>query len=266
MPGVPDVNFSGVANVANNSTAYLDEEGAYSEDGTCTGVTLEKGTIVRAADAAGASALCADAGLTVSDPPRLIDYGYAVPSDAWACVNQVVEPDVIQFNSPSSVAVTMFGGTVEEPTETTVNFNGNSTGTWTKNDTGDFVMNLTVDDGTFDANSPIGLVTVGYSAVQVGTSVGAFDPATGEGGFSLAVDMNLNTLNGSPMPQPCAISTSFDLEGSIDLATGTATVSQENFEMTPPGDADCGGLGALIGPMLVDGTNQGVMTFQVFQP
>ena len=89
-PGVPDINFSGVADVANNATAYqLTEEGAFSDDGTCTpGIAEMKGTIVRAADSAGAIDACDAAGVAgLTDPARLVDYGYAAPVDAWTCID-----------------------------------------------------------------------------------------------------------------------------------------------------------------------------------
>jgi hypothetical protein len=90
VPGVPDIDFSGVANVVNNATAHqLNEEGAFSEDGTCTkGIAEEKGTIVRAADSAAAAQICTDLGVAgIDDPARLVDYGYDAPIDAWTCIN-----------------------------------------------------------------------------------------------------------------------------------------------------------------------------------
>ena len=266
VPGVPDFRFSGVANVSGNAIAYLNE-GTYVDDGSCQGAETEAGTIVRASTEAGAIAACADAGITVVDPGNLAEHGYAAPADAWACVNETVPPEIVEFSGPGEVAVTMFGGTPEEPTETSVDFTGTGSGTWDRG-TGDFALNLVVDPGSFPVeNSPIGPITVFYEAAQNGTATGNFDPTTGEGGFNLGVTMTLVGLNGpTGMPQPCNIETAFDFDGAIDLVTGTATVSQENFAMTPPGAADCGGLGALIGPMLVDGTNQATMTFQVLQP
>jgi len=265
MPGAPDFRFSGVANVVDNGISYVDEEGVPGEDGSCSGDVGDKGTIVRAKTEAEAIDVCASLGIVVADPPRLDEWGYPTPIDAWACVNETTAPDVVEFASPATVDVTIFGGTPEEPTETTVPFTGNAAGSWDRG-SGAFSMNVTMDPGSFDANSPIGPVTVGYDAAQVGPATGSFDPATGEGGFTLAVDMTLTTLNGSPMPQPCVIGTQFDFQGAIDLATGTATVSQEDFTMTPPADTDCGGLGAIIGPMLAEGDNAATMTFQVFEP
>lgn len=266
LPGVPDFKFSGIANVANNATAFLNE-GVYVDDGSCEGATTEAGTIVRAATKEAAIQACADAAVVVHDPGNLAEFGYAAPIDAWACANASEAPGIIEFSGPGDVVVTMFGGTAEEPTETTVPFSGTGSGTWDEA-TGDFAMGLTVDDGSFDVpNSPIGPITVFYTAVQNGVATGSFDPATGEGGFDLSVTMTLVGLNGPEgMPQPCDIGTDFNFVGAIDLATGVASVSQENFTMTPPGETDCGGLGALIGPMLVDGTNEASMTFQVFEP
>jgi hypothetical protein len=266
MPGVPDFKFNGVANVANNATAYLDD-GVYVEDGSCDGATRETGTIVRAATEADAAAACAALGIVVTAPGNLAQYGYPAPVDAWACASEAEAPGVIEFSGPAQVEVTMFGGTEEEPTETTVPFSGTVSGTWDEA-TGDFAMGQEIDAGSFAVeNSPIGPITVFYTASQPSAATGSFDPATGEGGFQSEVVMTLVGLNGPEgMPQPCDIVSSFDFTGAIDLATGQATVSQDDFTMTPPGDTDCGGLGALIGPMLAGGSNSAVMTFQVFEP
>jgi hypothetical protein len=89
VPGVPDFLFNGFANVANNATAFqLTEEGAFSEDGTCTpGIATMSGTIIRAADSAEAIEVCDSLGSPVTDPARLVDYGYAAPIDAWTCLD-----------------------------------------------------------------------------------------------------------------------------------------------------------------------------------
>ncbi len=90
VPGVPDIDFTGVANVLNNASAYqLTPEGAFSEDGSCTtGIAVEKGTIVRASDSAAAAQICTDLGVAdITDPARLVDYGYDAPIDAWTCIN-----------------------------------------------------------------------------------------------------------------------------------------------------------------------------------
>ena len=87
VPGVPDFQFTGVANAANN--AYGFATGGIpelSEDGTCTGTPTQHNSIVRSPDAAGAVTICGDLGLPVTNPPRLIDWGYDVPLDAWACI------------------------------------------------------------------------------------------------------------------------------------------------------------------------------------
>ncbi len=263
----PDVLFSGVANVVGNAQSFVDEEGTPILDGSCDGLEGEGGTIVRAATQAAAITVCADLGIVVHDPPLLAEWGYPTPNDAWACINASEVPEIIEFSGPGQVSVTMFGGTPEEPTETTVPFTGEGSGTWDQA-SGAFAMTLDVDPGSFPVeNSPIGPITVFYEATQNGAATGNFDPATGEGGFSMGVTMTLVGLN-SPegMPQPCDIGTAFEFEGAIDLETGLASVSQENFVMTPPADTDCGGLGALIGPMMTEGTNAATMTFQVFEP
>lgn len=266
VPGVPDVRFNGIANALNNATAYL-EDGTYVDDGSCEGAETEKGTIVRAATQSDAAAACAALGIVVTSPGNLREHGYSAPADAWACASAGEEPGIIEFSGPGEVAVTMYGGTPEEPTETTVPFNGTVTGTWDQA-TGDFTLGQVIDPGSFPVeNSPIGPITVFYTAAQDGPATGTFDPATGEGGFDMSVTMTLVGLNAPEgMPQPCDIGTSFSLQGAIDLDTGIATVSQDDFVMTPPADTDCGGLGALIGPMLVDGANSAVMTFTVFEP
>ncbi len=81
----PDWEFNGVANELNNAVSFAVGD-VFSSDGTCTGEEAEPGTIVRANDQAGAIAICDDLGVPVANPPRLIDFGYDVPIDAWACV------------------------------------------------------------------------------------------------------------------------------------------------------------------------------------
>ncbi len=87
VPGVPDFRFSGVANVASNAHGFATgSDPALSEDGTCSGTPTDYSSVVRAVDSAGAAAVCADLDLPVTNPPRLIDFGYNTPIDAWACV------------------------------------------------------------------------------------------------------------------------------------------------------------------------------------
>lgn len=261
QPGVPDFTFSGLANVLNNAVAYLDEEGQYSEDGSCQGVTTESGTIVRANTQADAATVCANLGVPVAEPPRLVDHGYAAPIDAWTCVGEP-PADFVEFSGPGTVEVTIQG----DGDPTTVPFTGEGSGSWNRGN-GDFALNLSIDDGFFNANTPLGPMDVYYTAVQDGTALGNFDPATGVGGFDMGVTMTLVGLNAPEgMPQPCDLVTSFQFEGAIDLDTGVATVSQDDFDITPPGADDCGGLGALIGPMLSEGERSATMTFQVFEP
>ena len=86
VPGVPDFEFSGTANELGNGIAF-EVEGALSEDGTCTGDPTDSGVIVRAANAAGAVAVCGDLGIVVTNPARLVDFGYDAPVDAWTCLD-----------------------------------------------------------------------------------------------------------------------------------------------------------------------------------
>lgn len=251
MEGVPDFEFSGQANTFHNSTGFFDEDGNLVEDGSCEGTPGEPGTVVRANGNDAAIAACAGAGITVSTPPQLVDYGYNTPVDAWACINQVEDPEIVEFSSDSTVTVNMASVDEEgETTYTTVDFSGLSTGTWDPG-SGDFVLNQTVDDGSFGTS--IG-VTVGYTAAQNGTSTGSFDPVTGEGGFTLDVAMSLVTLNETlPIDQPCTIGALLEFEGALDFDTGVASVDQEGFTMTPPGEGECGAIGPLISDMFAGG-------------
>lgn len=86
IPGVPDFEFSGVADELENGTAF-EVEGSLSEDGTCTGTPTESGVIVRAADQSGAIAVCGGLGISVTNPARLVDFGYDAPIDAWTCLD-----------------------------------------------------------------------------------------------------------------------------------------------------------------------------------
>ncbi len=87
VPGVPDFHFTGVANTESNAHGFATGSApALSEDGTCTGTPADYNSVVRSADATGAVTICAELGLTVVNPPRLIDFGYNVPIDAWACI------------------------------------------------------------------------------------------------------------------------------------------------------------------------------------
>jgi len=86
LPGVPDFAFTGIANQLGNAVAF-EVGGVLSEDGTCTGDEVESGVIVRAADAAGAVAVCDSLGVVVTNPTRLVDFGYDAPIDAWTCLD-----------------------------------------------------------------------------------------------------------------------------------------------------------------------------------
>lgn len=89
VPGVPDFRFTGVANTASNAFGFATDEAippTLSEDGTCTGTPTDYSSVVRAADAAAAATDCAGLGLPVVNPPRLVDFGYDTPIDAWACI------------------------------------------------------------------------------------------------------------------------------------------------------------------------------------
>jgi len=86
IPGIPDFEFSGIANEVGNGIGF-EVEGMLSEDGTCTGEPAQPGTIVRAADQAGAIAICDELGITVTNPARLVDFGYSAPVDAWTCLD-----------------------------------------------------------------------------------------------------------------------------------------------------------------------------------
>lgn len=262
LPGVPDFQFNGKANVANNAHGFADEEGNLSEDGSCEGTATEHNAIVRAPNHDAAVAACASVGQTVSTPPQLVDYGYNVPVDAWACINQVEDPDIVEFSSNSTVTVNMAGGTEEEPTTTTVDFTGLSTGTWDPAD-GAFVLNQTVDDGVFFTSDGI---DVAYSALQNGTTNGNFDPATGDGGFTLDVTMSLLSVLGGALQidQPCEIGALFNFEGALDFDTGVASVTQEGFDLTAPGEGQCGALGETIAAMFEgDGVHTAEMAIQV---
>ncbi len=86
VPGVPDFNFNGQANEADNATSH-GVGGVTSEDGTCSGPVESSGSIVRAANSAAAVVVCDDIGVSVTNPARLTDFGYAAPGDAWTCVD-----------------------------------------------------------------------------------------------------------------------------------------------------------------------------------
>ena len=86
VAGVPDFNFNGIANAAGNATSHA-VGGVVSEDGTCSGPVDDTGTIVRAVDSSAAIARCDAAGVTVTNPARLVDFGYEAPVDAWTCVD-----------------------------------------------------------------------------------------------------------------------------------------------------------------------------------
>lgn len=86
LPGIPDFEFNGIANELENGIGF-EVDGMLSEDGTCTGEPVQPGTIVRAADSAGAVAICGGLGVTVTNPARLVDFGYDAPIDAWTCLD-----------------------------------------------------------------------------------------------------------------------------------------------------------------------------------
>lgn len=89
VPGIPDFQFTGVANTANNANGFATDDlepPTLSDDGTCTGTPTDYSSVVRSTDAAGAAGICTGLGLSVVNPPRLVDFGYAAPLDAWACI------------------------------------------------------------------------------------------------------------------------------------------------------------------------------------
>lgn len=91
VPGVPDFNFNGQANEADNATSHA-TGGVVSEDGSCSGAVDDTGTIIRASDSAGAVTACDAVGITVTDPARLVDFGYEAPIDAWTCIDVAAPP------------------------------------------------------------------------------------------------------------------------------------------------------------------------------
>jgi len=211
-------------------------------------------------------------------PGRLAILGAALALVAAACIPPPEEPtpttlpdgpDRINFSSPLELGLSIDRGTPEEPNVATLPFTGTANGAWLLGDNGLFYANLDIEDGALEISeeaSPIGAaLTVGLTAEQTGTAVGFFDPATGAGSFTTGIDITIASLDAgdgpAPMPQPCVATTSFDFTGGID-ADGVLEVSQAEFEFNAPGEADCGGLGGLIGPML-EGSNLGVLTFEV---
>lgn len=208
-------------------------------------------------------------------PWRLAILGAAMAMVVAAC-NPPAEPDPdpgpgpndgrISFDSPMVLEMAIDRGTPEEPNMASLPFTGQAKGAWLVADGGLLFANFQIDDGELVVpaeRSPIGVeVVVGLSAQQKRTAVGFFDPATGQGSLSTGVDVTLTTLNGGPLPQPCIASTSFDLSGGIDPATGVLEVSETDFEFTPMASTDCGGLGGIIAPML-QGSNLGTLSFEV---
>ena len=89
IPGLPDFVFSGYPNYLYNGHS-TQVGGIDSEDGTCTGDISVPGTVVQAANMPLAIAVCAELGVTVTSPAHLATNGYAVPTDAWACVDQAI--------------------------------------------------------------------------------------------------------------------------------------------------------------------------------
>jgi hypothetical protein len=80
IPG--DFQFSGVANVLGNGVGFT------STDGTCSGEPLDEVfAVVRAANGDEAVQICEDLGLPVENAARLVDFGFAVPIDAWTCLD-----------------------------------------------------------------------------------------------------------------------------------------------------------------------------------
>jgi len=213
---------------------------------------------------------------------RLAILGAALALVAAACIPPPEEPtpttlpdgpDRINFSSPLELGLSIDRGTPEEPNVATLPFTGTANGAWLLGDNGLFYANLDIEDGALEISeeaSPIGAaLTVGLTAEQTGTAVGFFDPATGAGSFTTGIDITIASLDAgdgpAPMPQPCVANTSYNFTGEIDGETGVLSVHADDFALTPPGAADCGGLGALIGPMLV-GTTFADLSFEVGTP
>lgn len=142
---------------------------------------------------------------------------------------------------------------------------GSAAGSWWTGGNGSFYANIDYDDGSFQIDALGTTVTVSYSAASTSVAVGAFDPVTGEGGFSTGLDMTVTNIDLLGDLENCALSMELNLAGSIDSDTGALEVTQSGFFV----DSDaltaenCNGLGEIIGDLLGGDDNDWTMNFQV---
>lgn len=147
-----------------------------------------------------------------------------------------------------------------------VPLNGTASGTWVHGGSGAFSVDLGFDEGSFELVVPnVATINIGYSAAQTQPATGTFDPATGLGGFDTAVTMTVLSIDllGGPVAPPCDLVFELELSGQIDPGTGILDVTQDSFSVVPPGEADCAGLGGIMGQLLGGPLNSVDLSFEV---
>jgi hypothetical protein len=200
---------------------------------------------------------------------RVLVVGAVAAMGLAACVPPPEEPapiTQIDFESPSNSDVMIFiEGDEETPgIEVTPQLTGTATGSWSTTGTGALEAELTYDDGSFVVDASGTVVTITYKATQSGPTVGQFDPATGAGSLSTSVDLNITNIDLlGEVEQPCSVAIDLELDGQIDPETGLLEVSQDGFSVTPPAEADCSGLGGIMGQLLGGPINSWDLSFEV---
>ena len=84
----PDLAYSGTPNVRGNAVLSGTFSGGavtFSGNGTCSGLAIAATTIVRAADAAAATAQCSALGAGTDPATSYTGSPWTLPADAWAC-------------------------------------------------------------------------------------------------------------------------------------------------------------------------------------
>ncbi|HMS47942.1 hypothetical protein [Candidatus Neomicrothrix sp.] len=156
--------------------------------------------------------------------------------------------------------------TADQPLHFDIPLTGQAMGSWNTGDTGQFDVNLAMDDGAFPIYAPLPpTLWFHYRIAAAATGTGTFDPQTGTGGFDTSIVFtvtDLTALSGVIRP-PCDLTYDMSLDGQIDPNTGMLNASQNGFDVTPPGPSDCGELQRLVALLFGAPDNSVTVSFLV---
>ncbi len=189
-----------------------------------------------------------------------------------ACAPEPAPPTIQDFDSALSgnIHIDIFvegDPEADPPTEDStipvdISLGGQATGTWSDAESGPFNASLALTGGTFPLTVPnLPVLTVTYSVNDPAAATGNFDPVTGVGSFDTTVTVTVDSVDLlGPIAAPCNLDLNLSMAGRINPTTGHASVIQEGFTVTPPAEADCGGLGGVFGSLLGNPLNANLAT------